>query len=148
MPHNYNSGLLTLFTHCDLNSRSPKFTEPLLYTYIWKINTIYRGSKQICNECCLPLSTALMSNAVKKDRIAHQLHSQHSHVQKPRASPIRCSKLIVRCNFQSAVSSSFLLLNIFLLHAFPTAPDLLSNLSSLPYTLMHYVLDLISPHSF
>lgn len=113
-----------------------------------KINIIYKCSRQICKKCRLCLSTVLMNNAVNMDQIAHQLRSEPSHVQKPRASPINCSKLIVRCNFQSAVSSSFLLLNIFLLHAFPTAPDLLSNLSSLPYTLMHYVLDLISPHSF
>ena len=128
--------------------KSYAYRDTLLCTYIQKINTIYRCSKQTCNKCRLSLSTVLMNNAVKMDQIAHQLWSQSSHVQKPRASPISCSKLIVRCNFQSAVSSSFLLLNIFLSHAFPTAPDLLSNLSSLPYTLMHYVLDLISPYSF
>lgn len=113
-----------------------------------KRNIIYRCSKQICKKCRLCLSTVLMNNALNMDQIAHQLRSEPSHVQKPRAAPINCSKLIVRCNFQSAVSSSFLLLNIFLSHALPTAPDLLSNLSCLPYTLMHYVLDLISPHSF
>lgn len=92
---------------------SIKFQKPSAYraslpcTYIEKLNTLSRGSKQICNGCHLSLSSVLMNNTVNMDQIAHQLQSQPSLSKSHTTSPISCSQLIGRCNFQPALSSPF-----------------------------------------
>lgn len=120
--------------------KSCAYRASLPCTHIQKLNTLSRGSKQICNGCHLSLPSALMNNTVNMDQIAHQLQSQPSPVHEPHNFPNQL--LTINWQMQFPASTLFSLLSTFLLQALPAAPALLSHLppSRVP--------DLISAHSF